>query len=301
GGPIAPVAGQPGRLDCQHRARRAGADRREQTLKAGTDLTTARTAEIFVNDNDRLPAELVCPCDQRILSPAALGIVEQLIRRRLPNIDISFARQVLRRNLIHCWPRPTAPRGRRGAPPSAASEDVSPLPESVVVFGSARARWPRAREDRAAGGRRVAPSSHVPLIIVEDDDDRSAPSIALRSACNASNVSRGLSMIVRCAAHGSVIQAGNSARGPSGCPRTQWKLAACCNGGTTATRLPTRGCSGYWIRTSKGCSWAVCRCFEGHDERDGAVSAAATLARGLAPEGAAWRAVLHCGGRLPQS
>src|SRR5262249_36236074 len=102
---LAPVAGQPRRLDCQHRARRAGAHRREQTLKAGTDLTTARTAEIFVNDNDLLPAELVCPCDQRILSPAALGIVEQLIRRRLPNIDISFARQVLRRNLIHCWPR----------------------------------------------------------------------------------------------------------------------------------------------------------------------------------------------------
>src|SRR6266550_5654438 len=31
-----------------------------------------------------------------------------------------------------------------------------------------------------------------------------------------------------------------------------------------------------------------------------AVAVAATLARGLAPEGAAWRAVLHRGGRLPQ-
>jgi len=48
-------------------------------------------------------------------------------------------------------------------------------------------------------------TSHIPLIIVEDDDDRSAPSIVLRSACNASNVSRGLSVIVSCAAHGSVI------------------------------------------------------------------------------------------------
>ena len=40
---------------------------------------------------------------------------------------------------------------------------------------------------------------------------------------------------------------------------------------------------------------------EGNDERDGAVAAAATLARGLAPESATWRVVLHRHGRLPQS
>src|SRR5947199_1145208 len=35
-----------------------------------------------------------------------------------------------------------------------------------------------------------------------------------------------------------------------------------CNRRTTTTRSPARGCSGYWIRTSKGCSWAVCRRLE---------------------------------------
>src|SRR5437868_9368865 len=208
---------------------------------------------------------------------------------------------MLRRNLIHCWPRPAAPYRRRGAPPSAALAETSLPPESVVVFGLARARWPRARADRAAGGRLVAPSSHFPLIMLEDDKHRSAPLIAPRSACSASSVRRGISMIVSCAAQGSVIQAGNSERVPSGCSITKWTLPAWCNRRTTTTRPPARGCSGYWIRTSKGCSWAVCRRLEGHDERDGAVAVAATLARGLAPEGAAWRTVLHRGGRLPQS
>jgi len=65
-----------------------------------------------------------------------------------------------------------------------------------VVFGSLRARWPRARADRTAGSRRVAPSSLAPLINVEDGKARSAPSIALRSAYSASNVRRGVSMIL---------------------------------------------------------------------------------------------------------
>jgi hypothetical protein len=52
--------------------------------------------------------------------------------------------------------------------------------------------------------------------MLEDDKDRSAPLIALRSACSASSVTRGVSKIVSCAAQGSVIQAGNSERVPSG-------------------------------------------------------------------------------------
>src|SRR5215469_12902343 len=88
---------------------------------------------------------------------------------------------MLRRNLIHCWPRPAAPHWRRSAPPSAALAETSLPPESVVVFGFARARWPRARADRAAG-QLVARSSHSSPIMLEDDKDRSAPLIALRSA-----------------------------------------------------------------------------------------------------------------------
>jgi hypothetical protein len=54
--------------------------------------------------------------------------------------------------------------------------------------------------------------------MLEDDKDRRAPLIALRSACSASSVRRGISFIVSCAAQGSVIQACNSERVPSGCP-----------------------------------------------------------------------------------
>jgi DNA polymerase I len=65
-----------------------------------------------------------------------------------------------------------------------------------------------------------------------------------------------------CAAQGSVIQAGNIERVPSGCSITKWTLPPWCNRRTTTTRSPARGCGGYWIRTSKGCSWAVCRRLE---------------------------------------
>src|SRR5207302_5360170 len=260
--PIAAVARQPRHLNRQHRADRAGADRREQTLEAGTDLTSTRPAKIIVDNNGVLPTERPRPLHQGVLPASALGVIEQLIGGRLPDVDVSLARQMLRRNLIHCWPRPAAPYRRRGAPPSAALAETSLPPESVVVFGLARARWPRARADRAAGGRLVAPSSHFPLIMLEDDKHRSAPLIAPRSACSASSVRRGISMIVSCAAQGSVIQAGNGERVPSGCSITKWTLPAWCNRRTTTTRPPARGCSGYWIRTSKGCSWAVCRRLE---------------------------------------
>src|SRR5205823_12903542 len=199
---------------------------------------------------------------------------------------VSLARQMLSRNLIHCWPRPAAPYRRRGTPSSVALAETSLPPESVVVFGLARARWPRARADRAARGRLVAPSSHFPLILLEDDKDRSAPWIALRSPCSASSVRRSISIIVSCAAQGSVIQAGNSARVLSGCSITKWMLPPWCNRRTTTTRSPARGCSGYWIRTSKGCSWAVCRRLERHDERAGAVALSPALTRGAEAESA---------------
>src|SRR5215831_15316433 len=57
-----------------------GADRHEQTLEAGTRLTITRPAEIIVDNNDVLPAECARPCRQAVLSTAALGVVEQLIR-----------------------------------------------------------------------------------------------------------------------------------------------------------------------------------------------------------------------------
>jgi hypothetical protein len=65
---------------------------------------------------------------------------------------------------------------------------------------------------------------------------------------------RGISIIVSCAAQGSVIQVGNSERVPSGCSMSKWTLPPWCNRRTTTTRSPARGCRGFWIRASKGCS-----------------------------------------------
>src|SRR5437773_6894233 len=101
-------------------------------------------AKVIVDNNSVLPAESARPRHQGVLSTSALRVIEQLIRRRLPDVDVSLARQMLRRDLIHCWPRPAALWRRRDAPPSAASAEASLPPESVAVYGLPRARWPRA-------------------------------------------------------------------------------------------------------------------------------------------------------------
>src|SRR6516165_8264450 len=86
---------QNSRSVCQSRplrAGRAGADRREQTLEAGTELTITRPAKIIVDNNGVLPAESARPRHQGVLPTTALGVIEQLIGRRLPDVDVSLAR-----------------------------------------------------------------------------------------------------------------------------------------------------------------------------------------------------------------
>ena len=59
--PVATVAGQARRLDRQHRTSATGTDRRDETFKAGSQLTAPRPAEIIVDNNDVLPAERARP------------------------------------------------------------------------------------------------------------------------------------------------------------------------------------------------------------------------------------------------
>jgi hypothetical protein len=49
-------------------------------------LTTTRPTEIIVDDNDVLPAERARSRHQGVLPTSALGVIEQLIRRRLPYV-----------------------------------------------------------------------------------------------------------------------------------------------------------------------------------------------------------------------
>ena len=108
-----------------------------------------------------------------------------------------------RRRAPGCGPTP----GRCALRPPVAISPARGLWGTTRRCGARPSRRKRgARADRAAGGRLVDPSSHSPLIMLEDDKDRSAPLIATRSAYSASSVRRGISIIVSCAAQGSIIQ-----------------------------------------------------------------------------------------------
>ena len=91
--PVAAVAGEPRRLDREHGADAAVADRRQQPLEAGTRDAAARAAEIVVDDLDRAPAELPGAIGEPVLPTPALVIVRELIGRRLPDVDEGAARR----------------------------------------------------------------------------------------------------------------------------------------------------------------------------------------------------------------
>src|SRR5271165_4168255 len=107
GVPIAPVAGQARGLESEDRACIAAADSNEQALEAWARCPAPRAAEIVVDDNNVLPAELAGPCRQRVLASSALRIVQELIHAGLPHIDVGAARQMIPGDLTH-RPSPSA-------------------------------------------------------------------------------------------------------------------------------------------------------------------------------------------------
>ncbi|KRR27778.1 hypothetical protein CQ13_39730 [Bradyrhizobium retamae] len=86
--PIAPITGQARGLQSEHSACGAGADRGQQALEAGTRRTPSGAAKVIVDDDCGFPAERLCAGRKAVLTPAALGIVDQLIGSRLSNVDI---------------------------------------------------------------------------------------------------------------------------------------------------------------------------------------------------------------------
>src|SRR2546430_216078 len=92
-----------------------GTDGGQQALKARPCYSAAGTTKVLVNDDHVLPAKLPRAGRERVLATAALRIVDELVRSRLPHIDIGAAQQVIRRDLIHCPPPsllPCRPRTR---------------------------------------------------------------------------------------------------------------------------------------------------------------------------------------------
>src|SRR5215470_18712111 len=112
--PVAAVTSQPRRLDRKYGTDAAFADRCQQTLKAWPIDAGAGAAKIIVDDLDGSPAELPGTLGEPVLTAAALQIVQQLIGRRLADVDKGAAAQMIRRDLGHhqsSWP-PAPPRSR---------------------------------------------------------------------------------------------------------------------------------------------------------------------------------------------
>src|SRR6266478_2618740 len=131
--PVAAVTGQPRRLDREHRADAALADRRQQALEARPIDAASRAAQIIVDDLDRGPAELSSTIGEPVLTAAALRIVQKLIGRRLADVDESGAAQVVSRDLGHRRP-PRLP-----APPRSRAAGLRPaLPAVPSVRGLAK-------------------------------------------------------------------------------------------------------------------------------------------------------------------
>src|ERR1700730_3474095 len=96
--PVAAVTSQPRRFDRKYGTDAAFADRRQQGLRGGPIDPTARAAKIIVDDLDRRPAELPGTISKPVLTAAALRIVQELICRRLADVDKSAATQIVSRD-----------------------------------------------------------------------------------------------------------------------------------------------------------------------------------------------------------
>src|SRR5207248_8590774 len=169
----------------------------------------AWAAEIIINDLDRSPARLPGPISESILPPAALRIVQELIGRRLADVDEGASAQMLSRYLGHRRPR------RLPAPLRSRAAGLRPaLPvESSALVALRTAR--RSRTDPPVGLR--ACGSLLAFSILESDwrKLRSA-SISERRDRKASRESRGSARSWWCAADSCVIQEGMQAIDPSG-------------------------------------------------------------------------------------
>jgi hypothetical protein len=119
--PVAAITGKTRRLDREHSADTAVADRCKQPLEAGTRDAAAGAAEVVVDDFDVAPAKLLGAIDEAVLAPSALMIMRELVCCRLPDVDAGVAGEMLSRDLGHrrsprLPPLPAPPRSRAAAP-----------------------------------------------------------------------------------------------------------------------------------------------------------------------------------------
>src|SRR3954469_7184154 len=107
-----------------------------------------RGAQIVVDHLNGVPPHRAGVIDQGVLPAATLVMVENLIGRRLANIDEGATGQVLRRDLGHRRPpeRPrvlSRPAGRCRPPPSEGSEEAGSASPATRAAGVEAAPFPR--------------------------------------------------------------------------------------------------------------------------------------------------------------
>src|SRR5260370_42204084 len=114
----------------------AGADRPDQAFEAGPRDPAAGTSEIVVNDLDRGPAERASAIGEAILATATLMVVQELVGRRLANVNVGPAPQMLTGDLAHCRPPLRASRRSRqeGLPPASPVGPSAPEPVKCAVL-----------------------------------------------------------------------------------------------------------------------------------------------------------------------
>jgi site-specific recombinase XerD len=84
----------------------------KQSLESRATRTAAQSAKIVVDDLNRVPTKRSRTICKAVLAPLAFLIVQQLISRRLPDVDASRTRQMLRHDLGHRQPPIPSSRSR---------------------------------------------------------------------------------------------------------------------------------------------------------------------------------------------
>src|SRR5262245_25377942 len=165
--PVPAVAGEPRDLARGNGANLAETDLRHHPLKTGAlDTACSGTAKIIIDHLDLGPAKCSQAIAHGVLQRAALPVVQNLMSRRLANVEDRFALQMLGADLVRDHDRPPSNRSRacRHGPGSVSSSGWLALPvsPSVVRTTPACRRWP-ARSLRT--GRFAAARSGVPTSV----------------------------------------------------------------------------------------------------------------------------------------
>src|SRR6267378_3369690 len=102
------------RLDRKYGADPPLTDRSQQALETRPVGAASRAAKIIVDDLDHGPAEVPSTIGEPVLTAAALRVVQELICRRLADVNEGAAAQVVSRDLRHRRPPrlPAPPRSR---------------------------------------------------------------------------------------------------------------------------------------------------------------------------------------------